>query len=246
MRTACVLSAAALVFCAAMPLSGAEEQVDVLHLLRKAQTLIKSVDSYTAVFVKEELIDGKMRKPETVFMKFKRPFNVYLKWIKEPNKGREILYLKGKNNNNMKVHIGGLLNLFLPALNISPEHPQVLRNSRHPITHAGLENTIDSLIDQFELAKRRGHLQTIYHGKELLEGNETYRIERVLPKDKGYYCWRLVLNVDKVSGMPVRIQMYDWNNVLVERYTYIKITLNAPLTERDFDSRNKDYAFGIF
>jgi hypothetical protein len=224
----------------------AEEPVDALALLHKGRGLMKRVDAYTAVFIREEQIDGKMRKPETLFMKFRRPFSVYMKWIKEPNKGREVLYVDGKNNNHLKVHVGGLLNIFLPAINIAPENPHVLRNSRHPITQAGLENMIDSLIQQFELSKKRGHLTTVYHGVEKMGGAETYKIERILPRDKGYYCWRLIMNLDKQSGLPVKVQVYNWDNELVERYTYQSVILNAPLNDADFDSRNKDYAFGIF
>lgn len=226
--------------------AGAEEKADALPLLYKARNLMKGVDAYTAVFVREEQIDGKMRKPETLFMKFRRPFSVYMKWIKEPNKGREVLYIRGKNNNHLKVHIGGLLNLFLPAINIAPDSPHVLRNTRHPITMAGFDSMLDSLIGQYELAKKRGHLTTVYHGIEKLHGSETYKFERILPKDKGYICWKLILNIDKGSGLPVKVQVYNWDNEMVERYTYHTVTLNAPLTDKDFDSRNKEYGFGIF
>ena len=97
--------------------------------------VIKVTDSYFKPFKAQEkmvyddkeyglytlMIKGKMKKPETIYMKFKKPFKVYMKWIKNPHKGRELIYVRGRNNDKLKVHIGGFLNLFLPAINLSPD-----------------------------------------------------------------------------------------------------------------------------
>ena len=223
-----------------------QESYDVVQELHKTRSILDRVDNYTAIFVKEEMIKGKMKKPETIQMKFKKPFQVYMKWIKNPHKGRELIYVQGKNDDKLKVHIGGILNLFLPAINLSPDDRNVKDNTRHSIRSAGLHNLMTSLIQQFELAAENGHLKTEYHGIEKIGKRDTHKVERILQPDEGYYCYRLILNVDKDTGLPVRIQVFDWDNTLVERFTYKNIDLSTSLTDEDFNPRNKNYAFGIF
>ena len=227
-------------------LADTEGQSDILPYLYQAKMFYQGVEDYSCVFLKEERLDGKMQKPETILFKFQKPFRVYMKWIKDPNKGRELLFVPGKYDNKLKVHIGGLLNFILPSITISPDSPMVLEHSRHSITGAGLGNLINSLIDQFELAKQQGDLRVIVHGAEKVQGTDCLRVERVLPKDKGYYCHRLMLYLNKENHVPVKVMVYDWNDVLIEAYTFSQVQWNLGLSDEDFDSHNREYAFGIF
>ena len=226
--------------------SRADEQPDVLAQLYQAKEFYKGVDDYSCIFIKQERLDEKLKEPETILFKFQKPFRIYMKWIEEPNKGRELLFVPGKYDDKIKVHIGGILNLILPSITIEPDNPLVLSHTRHPITNAGMGNLIDSLIDQFELAKKQGDLHVIGYGTEEIDGVECVKFERVLPKDKGYYCHRLLLYLYPDNHIPARVMIYDWNDKLIENYTLTRMKWNVGLTDKDFDSHNKEYAFGIF
>ncbi len=227
-------------------MAAAQSEQDILPYLYQAKEFYKGIDDYSCVFTKQESMDGKMKEPETILFKFQKPFRVYMKWVKEPNKGRELLFVPGKYDNKLKVHIGGLLNLVLPCITIAPDSPMVLSHTRHPITNAGMGNLINSLIDQFELAKKQGDLHVIMHGTEKIEGVECLKIERVLPKDRGYYCKRLILYLRQDDHIPAKVMIYDWNDQLIENYSFAQIQWNVGLTDADFDSHNKKYAFGFF
>ena len=223
-----------------------EEQAEVLPLLYKAREFYQGVEDYSCTFIKQERLQDKLNKPETIFFKFQKPFRIYMKWIEEPNKGRELLFVPGKYDNKLKVHIGGILNLILPSITVAPDSPMVLEHARHSITGAGLGNLINSLIDQFQLAKQQGDLHVNILGSENIRGADCLKVERLLPKDKGYYCHRLILSLNKENGVPVRVTVYDWNDVLIETYTFANLKWNVGLSDKDFDSHNRDYAFGMF
>lgn len=43
--------------------------------------------------------------------------------------------------------------------------------------------------------------------------------------------------------MPIKIQIFDWSNRLVECYGFEDLKLNPGLTDRDFDPKNPKYQF---
>jgi len=45
------------------------------------------------------------------------------------------------------------------------------------------------------------------------------------------------------TKLPVRVNIYDWDDTLLESYGYETVKLNAGLTEADFDPNNSEYRF---
>ncbi len=74
----------------------------------RAEQTLSSVNSYAAIFHKQERIGEALNEEETIYLKFMKPFKVYMKWIKEPSYGREAIYVDGGNNNLVKVRECGL------------------------------------------------------------------------------------------------------------------------------------------
>ncbi|MGO9613902.1 MAG: DUF1571 domain-containing protein [Dissulfurispiraceae bacterium] len=67
----------------------------------------------------------------------------------------------------------------------------------------------------------------------------------VFPKNRAnsYYCYRALINFDVETKLPVRVNIYDWDDTLLEGYGYEAVKLNAGLTEADFDPNNSEYRF---
>jgi outer membrane lipoprotein-sorting protein len=219
------------------------DKSDLENWLKHAESKLARTDSYTAIFHKQELIQQKLTEEETIFLKFKKPFKVYMKWVKEPYKGRESLYIDGYNDNLIKVRECGLAGII--TVDIDPKGTLAMKGNRHPVTHSGIENLVKLIRRTFEkgVSDREIHLRE--KGEERVYGRTTKKVEVVFPKNKAnrYYCYRALMNFDVETKLPIRVQIYDWNDTLIESYGYEAITLDAGLTEADFDPNNPAYRF---
>jgi hypothetical protein len=222
---------------------GACDKTDLENWLRQAESTLARTDSYTAIFHKQERIQERLTDEETIFLKFKKPFKVYMKWIKEPYKGRESLYIEGDNDNLIKVHECGIAGMV--TLNIDPKGTLVMKGSRHPVTDSGLENLVKLIRRNLEKSANAQEIDIKEHGGEKVYGRATRKVEIVFPKDKAknYYCYRALINFDEETKVPVRVHIYDWDDTLLENYGYEAIKLRAALTEADFDPNNSEYRF---
>jgi outer membrane lipoprotein-sorting protein len=89
-----------------------------------------------------------------------------------------------------------------------------------------------------ELECRRGTEGMVY-------GRRTQSLELVFPRDprNGFYCYRSIISLDVEKKVPIRVQVFDWEDRLIEDYGYEDLTLNAGLTDANFDPRNREYRF---
>ena len=216
---------------------------DAERWLKEAEDSYSRVTRYTAVFHKQQRIDGKLLPEETILIKFMSPFSLYMSWIKEPHKGSELLYVDGWNNNRARVHRGGLFGFV--TRNLKPKHPALMQNNLRPFTDVGLGYIVRAVASNVHKASKVGELNLFERGEERLHDRRTQRLEIVFPKnkEKGYDAYRLIINQDLESKLLVQVRMYDWNDELFECYGYEDIKLNAELTEADFAPDNPDYHF---
>ncbi|MBD3274787.1 MAG: DUF1571 domain-containing protein, partial [Candidatus Marinimicrobia bacterium] len=79
---------------------------DTENIIGKMQIAYEDVQDYVCIFNKQERIDGELLPMETVRLKFKKPFSVYMRWIEDPRKGMEVMYVRGENNGKIIAHPG--------------------------------------------------------------------------------------------------------------------------------------------
>lgn len=220
----------------------AQDRIELEKRLQETEEALAKVDDYAAIFHRIERVDGKLLPEEITFLKFKRPFKVYIRWI-NPLEGQESLYVQGANNNKIRAHGTGLAKFL--TVNLDPTGRLAMENSRHPITEVGLEKLVKRIGSDLRRGMRTGDLAAKDHGERMVYGRKTREIEGVLPKDasKGYYCYRCVVNLDAETKMPIRTQIFDWDGQLVELYGYEKLRLNPGLADKDFDPKNPEYHF---
>jgi outer membrane lipoprotein-sorting protein len=218
------------------------EGVDLETWLSQVEQALRNVDNYTAIFHRVERVEGNMIPEEVTFLKFKKPFKVYMKWL-TPSKGQETLYIHGANRNKIRAHGSGIARII--SVNLDPAGTKAMKNSRHPITEAGLHNLVRIIAMNVRRALKEKELVSKDHGEKTVYGRKTRELEGILPKDKGrgYYCYRCVVDVDSETGMPIRTQIFDWDNRLVEHYGYEDLRLNPGLVDKDFDPENPEYHF---
>ena len=141
----------------------AQDRPDLDKYLQETEAALAKVDNYTAVFHRIERVNGKLIPEETTFLKFKRPFKVYLRWIK-PFAGQESLYVQGTNHNKIRARGTGFASLV--AVNLNPTNGLAMKDSRHPITDAGLENLINKIGSNLRRGLRAGELTSIDRGEQ--------------------------------------------------------------------------------
>jgi Protein of unknown function (DUF1571) len=216
-------------------------QPDPLAIMRGMAPEYEKVDNYTAVFLKQELVEGELLPQETIRFKFKKPFKVYMGWMKGPHEGREALYVRGENDGKVIGHEGGLFGFI--TLHMEPTGSTAMKGNRHPITDVGIGRLIDIITSNGERALKEGALVLDYIGAEKVYGRDTRHIRAKLPPGKGYYGARIDIWVDLMNGLPIKIEVYGWDGALWESYGYRDLKLNPGLTDAEFREDYPGYSF---
>jgi hypothetical protein len=222
----------------------------VLH--RQALQRILTMDSYSLRLKRREVVQGKKRPEEVIFVKFrKKPFSIYLKWLGVEGNQREVVYVKGRYDNKIHTRLAAGDVFLMPAgtrFSLAPDNPLVLANCRHPITEAGLGQIVDQfglLLDALEKADTRlGTVEYLGILKRPEIENQVEGILQTLPPGTdallpkgGQRLWFFDIN----QNLPVLIITRDDTGQEVEYYCHDQI--NYPLAE-DEDAFNPDKLWG--
>jgi hypothetical protein len=221
--------------------AGAAESLDLPALIQQMKTAYGDLDDYTATFVKQERIDGELRAPETILLKFRRPENIYMRFTVGKAVGREVLFMKGRDEDRALIHERGWKTLF--TIVIAPDDALVLKESRHPITDVGIGRLIDLLATGTDGRIAPGELRWREVGSEG-ETRPTRRIELLSSVVvAACSCQRVIVTIDVATSLPVGAEIFDRNDQLLGAYQYLDVRPNSGLTDRDFDPGNSTYMF---
>jgi len=226
-----------------MAQGGAADKSDAEDWLSEAEAAYGKVTSYTAVLHKQQRVAGKLLPEETILLKYKKPFSVYMKWIKAPYKGSELLYIAGWNQNQIRAHRGGIV--WFITRNVDPRDPALMISNLRPVTSMGIGYLLETIAMNIRKAIKAGELTFSDSTRETVYGKSTVIVEVVFPKEraKDYEGWRFVINQDIETKMLVRIRIYDRDDQLTENYGYENLDLNPALADADFDPKNLEYHF---
>ncbi|GAA5194712.1 DUF1571 domain-containing protein [Ferrimonas gelatinilytica] len=213
--------------------------------LMEAEAAYDRVESYTAIFHKQQRIAGELLDEETIFLKFrKQPYSLYMKWVTEPYKGSELLYVVGWNKGRIKAHRGGFFSFIVR--NLAPNDPKLMENDLRPVTSTGVGFLLQTVAINMRKAIKAGVLTFTDHGKESVYGRDTQvMVIDILPNENAedYDGARFVINQDVESKILIRIRVYDRKGQLIENYGYENLNLDARLSDADFDPKRPEYDF---
>ncbi|GAB6097818.1 DUF1571 domain-containing protein [Desulfatiferula olefinivorans] len=153
---------------------------DPMELAETCKTAYENINDYTAVFLKQERFGNKLSEVETIEFKFRKPNDVYMRWIEKPNKGQEALFRKGHNEDRVKAHKGGLLNVI--NVNSAPEGKLVMDGQHHRIVDAGIGPTSALVFRGMSRGIERGEVTFKDHGIVEDKGRELLKIEAFYPE----------------------------------------------------------------
>lgn len=242
-----------LVSALARPLAAEEIPLEQLSgLVDLASQSWQAVKDYSCTFFKQERVKGDLLDKETIQVKFRTsPLSVYMKWVKDPHEGRETLFVKGKNDDEIKAHEGG----FIGAVNVNldPRGSMAMKENRHSVFEAGIGNIIKLIKTDLEKAKVDGDGKFEDLGMKVLEGVSLRCFKATFPDDKvkkgvdpekgKYYSGNIMICIDGKTGLPVAIEHRTASGRLDEYYVHKDVRLNVGLTDKDFDPDNDAYRF---
>jgi hypothetical protein len=217
----------------------ADDYQVVCDLLKHMKANVNALNDYTLTQTRRERVKDYLFPEETTFVKFKRPFCLYFKYLDGKHKGREVIFVRGKNNDKMIVSAGGLFSGL--TVRISPESILARKESRHVITEAGLPNLVERITSMIEnVAKIKcGEMKLTYFGASTFMSQKVIRVQ----VDNSDYASRTEICVDARTYLPVSIISYDKDNRILESFRYADIKPNVGLTDADFDPKNPGYHF---
>ena len=215
---------------------------------KECRDSLKEVKDYTAVFIKRELL-GSQLTTQIMDLKFReKPFSVYM-LFRGQEAGREVLYVAGANGGKLLVHEAGLKSI-VGTLQFPPTSPEVMKENRHPITHFGMSNTLETIITQWQTETKYGEIDVKFYPQAKLGDTPCTVIESTHPRPRREFKFHITrLYLEKGTCLPLRVEQHTWPRnpgeppVLVEEYTFTNLKVNVGLTPRDFDSRNPSYRF---
>jgi hypothetical protein len=209
------------------------------------------VTDYTCRFVKQEKLKGRLRKPQTMRVKFRdEPLGIFMEWIENADKCDRILFVRGmlpKTKQGVEQawvdpH-GWAIDAILGKRGgvKQPIHSALAEAaSRRSVEQFGFGSSLRLILKYAMLAKSRNELDFDYLGPSRLNDRATYLFERILPYtgEAGEYPERtLLVHLDRENHMPIGVFAYadDAREDLLGSYVIDNVQLNVGLSENDFD-----------
>ena len=209
---------------------------------------VAKIKDYEALFIRKELVDGAIVSSQITIKLRQEPFSVYLKFI-EPNAGREVIYVEGKNDGKLLVHETGIASL-AGTLSLDPKGSLAMSGNRYPITMIGLKTMTETVIDKWLAVKNEKDLKVNVYPNATVGDLSCKVAESVLAKPvEGIPQQTCRLYFEKATGYPVRVQSLAFpakageKAETVEDYFYSKLKANVGMTDTDFDVENAAYGF---
>lgn len=147
------------------------------QIIETAEKTLAGTKDYTGKLLRQErFLDG--MKNQLNFFKFKKPFSVYLRFI-DPFPGREVIFVRGWNDNELKVHKGSFPDI---TVSLDPQGDTAMERSHHPITQFGFANTLKMAAKNLNLARKRGEGEIKVTDGGVVNGQPVWKIESRFPK----------------------------------------------------------------
>ena len=214
------------------------------------------VHDYSATLVKRERVGGRLNEYEYLFVKIRQnPFSVYMYFLGPPNlKGREVIYVHGRNNGNLWAHTTGVQDTLVGTVSLKPDGMIAMQGQRYPLPEIGLVNLMRRLIEVAEKDVKYGECEVKFFPGAKINNRVCTCIQATHPVPRRNFLFHLArIFVDDELNVPIRYESYDWPKEpgaaldpvkdLLEEYTYINLKINQGFTDADFDIHNANYRF---
>jgi hypothetical protein len=167
---------------------------------------MSTTNDYRGTLLRQErFLDG-MKQQLNAF-KFKNPFSVYLRFI-DPFKGREVLFVRGWNDNELRVHKGSFPDV---TVNLDTQGSTAMKGSHHPITQFGFDSTLKMAAKNLRLAQQRSEGEIKVSDGGVVNAQPVWKIEARFPQG-GYNVTakddETLWDISKRTGQDMYLLLY--------------------------------------
>lgn len=216
-----------LFFCGTPAFAGPEDAVRLSRALNEGLAAWQNVHDYEAHFTKQETSGGKTGPEEKIFLKFEKPFKIFLGWLNTHKQGLQVFYERGKHGGKLAIHQPGLALGLVPVVFLEQSSPWVREGSAtFDIEDAGIGTFLEDLAKDVLEAERQNRLNAriVKDDAAGLSADIEFMNSK---KEESFMARRVEVFFDAASRLPTRMALYDEAGVLIGRYTYENLALNA-------------------
>lgn len=215
-------------------------------LLQESLASYDTIRDYQAAFFKQEK-DGDILGPkEEIFLKFEKPFKIYMGWMNTHKKGLQVLYERGKHDGKLAIHKPGLLLGLAPVIFLDQNSPWVREGSEsYDIEDAGIGSFLIDFADMCAMGASEKKLSVTIDSSS---GSDAFDVSfpGTTKEDKGYFAYRVVVRFDATSKLPVKMDLYDWDNKPTGLYAYDDLRLNVGSDDAAFKKTADRHLYKLY
>jgi hypothetical protein len=171
----------------------------------------------------------------------------------EDIKGREVIYVAGRNDGKLTAHDGGsgIIAAIKSAVtvNLDPTSARAMRGNKYPITDVGMQNLLKKLIEVATEDLKYDEVEVKTFNNTKINGRVCTCLQSVHPKGDHFRFHIARIYLDDELQVPIRYESYGWPQregeqpPLLEEYTYLNLKINNGFADGDFDKSNANYNF---
>src|SRR3989344_4139507 len=208
------------------------ESKRLAEILNQAVRFYQSVRDYKTVFYKMEMSEkGELEPVERIFLKFEKPWKIYMKWLNTDKRGLEVVYEKGKNKGKLVIHQPGLRFGLAPVVFLDQKSPWVQKGSAsYNIEDAGIGAFLFDFTSAVVQASRDKKIKVNFHGKRKFEDIIAEKWEVIFPESEnkpGFFAYRVIVFFDERHYLPVQMELFNWQNETTGIYQYKDLKINV-------------------
>jgi hypothetical protein len=221
------------------------EQAKLATLLEEAVRSYGALGDYRAIFEKTELSKGTLGPAERIYLKFEKPWKIYMGWLNTHKKGLQVVYERGKHDGKLAIHQPGLFFGLAPVIFLEQSSPWVREGSEaYNIEDAGIGTFLYDLTKAV-LRGAREHKLKVGPVEKTEKGDRIDVTFEGSVKDKEFFAYRVTALFDAQNRLPVWMELFDWQNRTTGVYAYEDLKLNVGIDE-DFKRQINRHLFKIY
>jgi hypothetical protein len=213
---------------------GTPEQVRLGAALKKGLKSYDALRDYEAEFHKQEKSGNVLGPEEIIFLKFAKPFKIFMGWTNTEKKGLQVLYERGKHDGKLVIHKPGLFFGLAPIVFLDQNSPWVREGSQaYDIEDAGIGSFLHDFSQDVLKGARENKLEVL--GIQEPGGGETMDVTFAGSKETdGFFAYRVITHFEEGTSLPVRMTLLDWQNQPMGIYSYENLKLNVGSENPEF------------